>query len=488
KYIECLNENPYYDGLNISEMLYYSAQKFPLNGISHLEGLSASSCSMSYASLLERSELFARNLILSGIVEKTKIALLIDETFDFFTAFWGCIIAGCIPCTLTKINDVERWETHLIHINSLLDNPLLITTDTHIDSVSHLNAYKFDKYLESSEQVRLPTLRDPSETAVIVLTSGSTGNSKGVVLSHRHLFSSVVGRQGCRNFCSEDIILNWISFDHVASLTESHMIALFSGANWMHIDTVSIVSDPILILKIFSKYKVTSSLVPNFLLGQINALLQEDSSTIDTLSGIDLSSLKHIITGGEANVVQTAVTFLSLLEPYNLNKNVLWPGFGMTETCGGAFYSKDFPSIDKSLEFSTFNCPIEGFDWRVTNECGEEVKNGDYGELQLSGPMVFNGYLNNEEENNQSFTSDGWFRTGDSARVIDGRLELSGRNKDSIIVNGINYYNQVLEASLEKLDGIEKSYLAAFSYRPEGADTENLVVAFSTSFFDEDDI
>jgi thioesterase domain-containing protein/acyl carrier protein len=100
----------------------------------------------------------------------------------------------------------------------------------------------------------------------------------------------------------------------------------------------------------------------------------------------------------------------------------------------------------------------------------------------LRGPMIFTHYHNNEDATCAAFTTDGWFRTGDIGQIQDGRLSLVGRHKDSIIVSGVNYFSHELETTLEKLEGIERSFVASFPTRQSGADTEQLVVTFATEF------
>src|ERR1700730_16010263 len=119
---------------------------------------------------------------------------------------------------------------------------------------------------------------------------------------------------------------------------------------------------------------------------------------------------------------------------------------------------------------------------RIADKRGALLPPGESGELQLRGPMVFNHYYNNEEAMAAAFTGDGWFRSGSLGRVQEGRLDLLGRSEDSITVDGAQYFSHELETALEKLDGIERSFVAVFPARPKGAETEQLVVLFATSF------
>jgi thioesterase domain-containing protein/acyl carrier protein len=158
----------------------------------------------------------------------------------------------------------------------------------------------------------------------------------------------------------------------------------------------------------------------------------------------------------------------------------------MTETCAGSIYSNDFPDLDAGNEFASVGLPIRELQMRVTNEKKEILAEGEIGELQLRGPMIFSHYYNNEAATKSAFTTDGWFRTGDLGCIKSGRLTLVGRNKDSIIVNGVNYFSQEIEATLEQLAGIDPSFVAAFPTRTQGDNTESLVISFSVTFpFDD---
>lgn len=102
--------------------------------------------------------------------------------------------------------------------------------------------------------------------------------------------------------------------------------------------------------------------------------------------------------------------------------------------------------------------------------------------------MITPGYHNNEQATRDAFTADGWFRSGDLGRLDDGRLTLVGRSKDSVIVNGVNYFSHDIESVLEQLDGVARSYVAAFPTRAPGSDTEQLVVAFHPETADGDEL
>jgi acyl-CoA synthetase (AMP-forming)/AMP-acid ligase II/thioesterase domain-containing protein/acyl carrier protein len=461
----------------VAALLLRAASQHPKSGVYVATG-SSNAEFLTYPALLSEAQQISAGLQARIASRDTKVALLLDRARDFIPAFWACILGGYVPCPLAPIrNDPERSARHFAHVDALLDRPLFISTEHLLrelpQSVAamHLDALRTRIAQQTVHQA------DLSDTAVLMLTSGSTGNSKAVELTHGNVLASMSGRAERLQLTCADITLNWIAFDHVAALMESHMIAVYVGANQVHADPIAMVADPLQFLRLIDRHRVSLAFAPNFFLAQTNGALQ----TSDMSDRIDLSCLRRIVTGGEANVVETGKRFLDLLAPYGLARNVLWPAFGMTETCAASVYSHEFPDRDLNREFAAVGLPINGLEVRIVDEHGA-LQVGEPGELQLRGPVIFRRYYNNEEATRAAFTSDGWFRTGDVGRMDDGRLILVARIKDSIIVNGINYFSHEIETQLEQLNGIERSFVAAFATRPKGADTEQLIVAFSPTF------
>ena len=106
---------------------------------------------------------------------------------------------------------------------------------------------------------------------------------------------------------------------------------------------------------------------------------------------------------------------------------------------------------------------------------------GEIGELQVTGPVVFNKYYNNEQATTEAFTADGWFRTGDRAYIdAESRLNLVGRDKETVIVNGVKYSPAELESAIEEtqIPGVTPSFTVVFAYRAPGSLTEGIVVVY----------
>ena len=471
---------------NIAELLWSAAQIHPSSGIRLVVADDDETVFLPYPALLHEAQCILGGLRSRGHLPGAKVALLLTQARDFLPAWWACLLGGYVPCPLTATrNDPSRWARHLAHVDRLLDRPLLVTNgSSSAESLPLAHVVDLDSLRAGTRANQLCQARD-QDPAILMLTSGSTGDAKAVTLTHRNLLASMAAKARRQAVTAGDIALNWISFDHVAALLEVHLIALYTGATQLHIEPTAILADPLRLLRLIDRHRVSLTFSPNFLLGQINAALQSHAAGLD--ESLDLSCVRHIISGGEANVVATGQRFLHLTARYGLPRTALRPAFGMTETCAGSIYSNAFPDCDIDKEFASVGEPVDGLQMRVVEEDAGVVRHARVGELQLRGPMIFAGYYNDREATRAAFTPDGWFRTGDLGRIDHGRLTLVGRNKDSLVVSGVNYFSHELETALEPLAGLERSFIAAFPTRRKGVDTEQLVVAFATCFPLEDE-
>ncbi|WP_217712100.1 non-ribosomal peptide synthetase [Kitasatospora sp. NA04385] len=472
------------------DLLLGAAEQQPENGIRYCSGGAGSDHrEQSHVQLLYEARRLLAGLRARGLRPQDKVVLLLEDQAQFLTAFWAAQLGGFVPCPMTPVRtDRERWAAQLAHVRDLLDGPLVVTDGElarELPEVPGLVVATVDGLLPTGgDPAAEPVHRAaPEDDAVLVLTSGSTGLPKAVRLSHANLLASMAGKNGYHRLTPADTSMNWVSFDHVAALLECHLLPLWAGCRQVHVQPGTVLGEPLEFLRLASEHGVTMTFTPNFLLGLLVSAA-ERLPAVD-LAGLDLSRLRHIVSGGEAVVRATGRAFLAHYAPYGLDPAALWPAFGMTETCAGSVYSLAFPEGDGGREFADLGTPVAGLRIRVADPADRALPEGEVGELQLTGPMITSGYHNDAAATAAAFTADGWFRSGDLGRIDGGRLTLVGRSKDSVIVNGVNYFSHELESVLERLDGVSPSYVAAFPVRP-GGDTEQLVVAFHCPLPEED--
>lgn len=350
-------------------------------------------------------------------------------------------------------------EQHRVHsLNSLLgiDQPILAVDTIDDDGISLCQDFHE---------------AEPNDIALLMMTSGSTGVPKAVSLTHENIISSLHAKIEALGLDESVRSLNWVAFDHVAGLVDLHFLPLILGGAQIHIGSELIISSPSLFLSLCSAHEVDLTFAPSFLLDLLSQprIWHQDSAEYN------LSKLKVLISGGEGLTHSTAARFSKLAKPYGLSDKVIHPAFGMTETCAGCAFNTAFEPSE-SVDFACLGEAITGLNARIVSNAGEILPPGQPGELQVKGPMVTRGYYNNRAANQEAFTADGWFRTGDLAVLSDSSISLVGRSKDIVIINGVNYSCAQLEAALKEVDGMEQLGVTVVPTRSLQDVTEKLVV------------
>ena len=324
----------------------------------------------------------------------------------------------------------------------------------------------------------------PEDVAVMMLTSGSTGMPKRVVLSHRNLLSQAAGSVQKNGFSKEDISLNWVPIDRVAGLVYFHIRDVYLGSRQIHFPLQLFLQEPLVWLDAIDRFRVTIAFGPNFAYGLVNDRLEATRSQEGrdrAKPQWDLSSIRCFLNGAETIVAKTARRFLQELAPCGLSPTAMRPSWGMAEVSSGVTFSDRF-SLEATTDSDRFvgvGAPIPGVDLRIVDDKNRVVGEGEIGSLQVRGLTVTSGYDNNPEANQKVFAGDGWFETGDLGFLRDGELTIAGRQKDTIIIYGENYYSHDIEAFVEEIDGICVTYVAACAVRSNRSDTDELAIFFS---------
>lgn len=488
---------PYRSPSHLFDLLQTAAETSTATITVYPSGETASPITTSYPEILRQAQENARSLLqIKGITQQSKLLLHFDQHLENIVWFWSAIAAGLVPAmSASFVSDKSARRKHLNHLQQLLQNPVILTQakleseflgidELDIRCIESLGCSSFKPSNNHRNACPARKDRDKHHTAALMLTSGSSGNAKAVGLSHEQLISSMNGKREANRTTSKDVFLNWIGLDHVAGLSEVHFHATSVGAEQIHVQAADLLQDPLRFLDLVHKHRVTYTFAPNFFL----ALLRRSLDTVDFTAQnrhLDLSCLRIIQTGGEATVVKTCRALSEHLQRLGVprDRNVIRPGFGMTETCAGSVYHKDCPTYDlkHNLEFTALGVCMPGIQMRIVTDDGDRADTGQVGDLQISGPVVFPGYFNNPQANLDAFTDDGWFKTGDRARIDEnGFLNLVGRLKETIIINGVKYSPHELESALEKalIPGVTPSYTIVFPHRPQDSETESFCVAY----------
>jgi acyl-CoA synthetase (AMP-forming)/AMP-acid ligase II/thioesterase domain-containing protein len=439
--------------------------------------------------------------------EAQPILIHLETQWDAIVWFWSVLLANGLPVLSSPMSNVdEHRHKYLAGLSRLLESPICITRQTSLPSFDGdhtLQLETIESILGERSRHDSPTadyvirpgsavqqsgdniLKDLDPLAMLMLTSGSTGNPKAVRLTHLQVLAAVQGKASFRKPLDDHALLNWIGLDHVASLTEIHILAMWLNLDQVHVPPVAIVSSPTLFLDLLSWHHVSRSFAPNFFLAKLVSSIEADP----TSATWDLSPLTSLISGGELNDTKTCVAASDILERHGARRNVITAGFGMTETCAGSIYSLECPEIDvkNGRSAASLGKCIPGVEMRITLSDFKNDRTGDgvaiaeidqLGDLEIRGNVVFKGYYRDAQATADAFTADGWFRTGDQPTIdAEGNLNLAGRVKDVTNINGVKFSTSDIQMAVEKAINQHVARVVCFPTR--AVHTEQVTLAYT---------
>ncbi len=453
-----------------------------------VDGTGASQ-SIEYAELLFRAEAMIPQLRAAGLQSGSQVFLPVSLTESFLVNFWACVLGGVVvipvgtPPTGKRRNSVldrlvSCWRT--APGTPMLCNdetvPQLLAPTRGLYDVEPPRFIVLSDFDADPSLVVEPVDLDGDAPVVMMLTSGSTGVPKGVLLSHSNILARSAGTARVNGFTSEEVSFNWFPFDHVGSLVMFHVRDVFLGCRQLHAPTQYVLENPLVWYDWCSEQGVTATWAPNFAFGLINARSGEVAER-----DWDLSRLRFIMNAGEAVVPRTVRRFLEIMEPHGLPPSAMVPAWGMSETSSAVLFNRGFTrhSVSDDTPSVCVGSAIPGTEVRVVDEHDQLVSDGRVGHLQVRGPTCLREYFGNPERTRESFAEDGWFRTGDEATLRDGRVTITGRKKDEIVVRGVNYAVHDIEAAVDEAPGVLASFSAACQVVDPDSGTEALAVFFS---------
>jgi acyl-CoA synthetase (AMP-forming)/AMP-acid ligase II/acyl carrier protein len=404
--------------------------------------------------LLREAEHVGGGLLAQGARPGQPVLISLPDARSILTSFWGAVLAGIIPAIAEKPAAASE----------LLEKPLIISDENYLE-------------LKQSAPLTAHHAADPSDTAIYNLTSGSTGTPKCIALSHAGLLARARGTNVQMGFSPKDVTFSFLPFDHIGAISDWHLRPLELGAKQVFAPKNLVLGKPLVWLDILDKYAVTASWAPNFFFQLVLSELERARIPRQW----DLSPAECLLTAGESVSRKTVETFTRELARFGLKKEAVVPAFGMAELGSGVSYAKPLPGESARFfdhdgaSFADLGPPIPGAKIRIVGPDGAIVSENTPGEVQIGGAVVAKGYYRASAEQSALFRPDGWLETGDRGFLTSGRLVLTGRSKDVIIIAGANYYAHELETLVESVDGVRSSFTAALGARmPE----EKLAILF----------
>lgn len=393
------------------------------NASKHLERLAIKSNGQaySYQELLVASESIAVQLLNGrSDLEEARIAFLVDPSFEYVQLQWGIWRAGGIAVPLCTKHPLPSIQ--------------YVLEDTQAEIVIYSKAYEalLSPLFEREQHQFIPladfsaqsgTLPDVqmSRRAMILYTSGTTGNPKGVVSTHQNIEYQITSLTTSWEWQRDDHILNVLPMHHVHGIVNVTLCALWSGACCEFLPKF----DSQAVFDVFCKKEVNLFMaVPTIyfkLIAHWNELPTAEQETVSSA----LQRFRLMVSG-------SAALPISVLEKWRtISGHTLLERYGMTEM--GMAISNPYRAERKP---GYIGQPLANVTIRIADENDQVVADGTTGEIQVKGPNVFQEYWQKPEATRKTFTEDGWFKTGDIAVFEAGSYRILGRNSVDIIKSG----------------------------------------------------
>ncbi len=477
------------------------------NGITFIQGVNDESF-LSYEQLLQKAKYCLYKLQANGIRKSDELILQIEDNKEFLIVFWACLLGGIIPVPIS-VGNRNDFHLKVANVWNKLNNPYFIASrqvfkdfdgflleEQRIDLKASISAkHIFIDEVMHGTRAGDTILIDNQDLAYIQFSSGSTGQPKGVTLTHNNLVVNALDIVERSATSLNDTMLSWMPLTHDMGMICFHLSGVVAGIKQCLMPPSLFVRRPLLWMEKAHQHHATQLYSPNF---GFDYFLS--SFTKISKPNWDLSRIRIIYNGAEPISYPLCISFSNSLRVVGLRSNVMFPGYGLAEASVAVALpnvgeelksyklSRNHLSIgdkvlvednNNTVEFVECGYPVKHCEVRIATLKGTPCPDFTIGEIHIKGANVTKSYYNDKEATDQIITKDGWLKTGDLGFLVNKKLVITGRLKNLIIINGQNFYPQDIENSLkETLDHVKFGKVAACGVQVAGSNSQELVIFF----------
>ncbi len=457
---------------------------------------------LTFGELLKGAEKVAAGLQQYTLEPGDTAAIMLPTSLNYFFSFFGILLAGAIPVPLYPPARPTQIEEHLRRHQGILKNAgaKILITINEVKPIARflkarvktLNQIKTVEELTGREEKFTPTPIQADDIAFLQYTSGSTGDPKGVVLSHANLLANIRAMGQTIRATSADVFVSWLPLYHDMGLIGAWFGSLYYGCRLVIMSPLSFLARPERWLWAIHKYGGTLSASPNFGYELCSQRINDKA-----IQGLDLSSWRLSFNGAEPVSPQTITNFNQRFKHYGFQIEAMTPVYGLAESSVGLAFPPlgRGPVIDRIkretfinsgmatpareensvLQFVACGQPLPKHQIKIVDKNGRELPERQEGRLQFKGPSVTSGYFRNPDQTRELFYGE-WLDSGDLAYIAGGDIYITSRVKDIIIRGGRNIYPHELEEAVGDIAGIRKGCVAVFGSKDEESGTERVIV------------
>ena len=490
----------------VVEALAWHAERVPDRVHMHLREDNGDETPLTYGWLWRAAQAVAGGLAERGLRRGDKVAIMLRTEQRFFPTFIGTLMAGCVPVPLYPPFRLDRIEEYIQRQVAILRNAearILVTfgevqrvAGLLVRQVPSLDSVATAEDVEGEPRRPVPATAD--DPALIQYTSGSTGQSKGVLLSHGNLLANIRAIVNRFDITATDVGVSWLPLYHDMGLIGAWLGPLYFGAPLALMSPLAFLARPVRWLQALDAHRGTLSPAPNFAFDLCTTRIADEE-----LDGLDLSSVRVLLNGSEPVSPKTLRRFIERFAPCGLDPGAVYPVYGLAEcslglstpalgsairidrvrraTFQASGHAEPAPGDDAgALQFVSCGRALPDHDLAVFGLDGSPAPERVQGRVRFRGPSTTRGYYRNDEATRELVGADGWLDSGDLGYLADGDLFLTGRAKDLIIKAGRNFYPHEAEELAGGVEGIRTGCVAAFGAADAERGTEQFVIVAET--------
>ncbi len=491
----------------LPEILQWHLREHPRRVHIYLYGDGDQPEEISYADLWAGAQKAAAGLQQLGLQPEQTVAIMLPTGRDYLYSFYGVLLCGAIPVPIYPPQRLSQLEDHLNRHVGILANAqsVILITVPEAQTVARLLRARLEllrdiitaKELYASEALPDVVAIKTDDIAFLQYTSGSTGQPKGVMLSHKNLLANIRAMGEATGASSSDRFISWLPLYHDMGLIGAWLGSLYYAMPLVLMSPLHFLAHPSRWLWAIHHHQGTLSAAPNFAYELCLGKVSESD-----IEGLDLSSWRLAFNGAEPVSPRTLGRFCDRFAPYGLRPEALSPVYGLAEAAVGLAFppAGRGPLIDRiqkewflvngealraaddatrTLQLVACGRPLPGYQIRVVDKAGRELPERHEGRIQFQGPSATRGYYRNLEESRKLFDGD-WLETGDLGYIAAGDLYLASRSKEIIIRAGRNLYPYETEEAVGDIPCIRKGCVALFGSADPTTGTERLILMAET--------
>jgi fatty-acyl-CoA synthase len=472
---------------------------------------------ITFGELYDRASAVARELLRRGLEPGQTVGIMLPTCPEFFHTFAGILLVGGIPVPIYppfRADRIAEYATRQVNILRNAETRFLVTflqaeglarlLEPRVPTLREvLNAQRLCGAVPSAAQAPstwrpvegLPHRARGEEIAFLQYTSGSTGDPRGVTLTHANLLSNIHSIIESLDLRPDDVAISWLPLYHDMGLIGAWFVPLFFGIPLVVMSPLAFLSRPGRWLWAIHRHRGTISPAPNFAYELCVRKIADKE-----LAGLDLSSWRAALNGAEPVDARTLERFAARFAAYGFRREALLPVYGLAEASLaisvpelGSGYKVDrieraafesegrahpvAPGHPSMLNFVSAGKPLANVDVRIVGSDGCDAGERVEGRLWFRSPSATSGYYRNPPATRELLREGGWLDSGDLAYRAQGELYITGRAKDVIIKAGRNLSPAEIEVVAGRVPGVRPGCVVAFGVPDQRSGTERLVVA-----------